>query len=53
MREIVECVRALLAGQQVNYDGDFVHLDGVELGYVHQDRGPKHVPIYVGATGMR
>ncbi len=53
MRETVEVVRALLANQTVTYHGDFVHLDGVELDYVHQERRPKEVPIYVGATGMR
>ncbi|MGH9066025.1 MAG: LLM class flavin-dependent oxidoreductase [Acidimicrobiales bacterium] len=52
MRETVEAVRALLADRTVTYDGEFVHLDGVELDYVHQDRRPKSVPIYIGATGM-
>jgi 5,10-methylenetetrahydromethanopterin reductase len=53
MREIVTVVRALLAGETVTYDGDFVHLDGVELDYVHQERRPKDVPIVIGATGMQ
>ncbi len=30
-----------------------MHLDGVELDYVHQPRRPKDVPIYLGATGMK
>ena len=34
-------------------DGFYVHLDGVELDYVHQERRPKDVPIYIGATGMQ
>ena len=53
MRETIEAVRALLADQHVTYDGEFVHLDGVELDYVHQERRPKDVPIYIGATGMQ
>ena len=53
MRETIEAVRALLADENVTYDGEFVHLDGVELDYVYQDRRPKEVPIYVGATGMQ
>jgi 5,10-methylenetetrahydromethanopterin reductase len=53
MRETVEAVRALLADQTVTYNGEFVHLDGVELDYVHQERRPKDVPIYIGATGMQ
>jgi 5,10-methylenetetrahydromethanopterin reductase len=53
MREIVTVVRALLANQTVTFQGEFVHLDGVELDYVHQERRPKDVPIYIGATGMQ
>jgi 5,10-methylenetetrahydromethanopterin reductase len=53
MREIVEAVRRLLANETVTFEGDFVHLDGVELDYVHQERRPKDVPIYIGATGMQ
>ena len=46
-------MRALLAGETVTFDGEFVHLDGVELDYVHQERRPKDVPIVIGATGMQ
>lgn len=53
MRETVTVVRALLANETVTYDGQFVHLDGVELDYVHQERRPKEVPIMIGATGMQ
>jgi len=53
MREIVAAVRALLNNETVTMHGTFVHLDGVELDYVHQERRPKDVPIYVGATGMQ
>jgi 5,10-methylenetetrahydromethanopterin reductase len=53
MRETVEVVRALLNDETVTYDGEFVHLDGVELDYVHQERRAKDVPIYIGATGMQ
>ena len=53
MREVVEVVRALLANETVSFDGDFVQLDGVELDYVYQERKPKDVPIYIGATGMK
>ena len=47
MRETIEAVRALLADENVTYDGEFVHLDGVELDYVHQERraeGRPHLP---------
>jgi 5,10-methylenetetrahydromethanopterin reductase len=53
MRETVTAVRALLNDETVTFDGEFVHLDGVELDYVHQPRRPKDVPIYLGATGMK
>jgi 5,10-methylenetetrahydromethanopterin reductase len=53
MREVVTVVRALLANETVDFDGVFAHLDGVELDYVHQERRPKDVPIYIGATGMQ
>ena len=54
MREVVEALRALLACDgPVTYDGEFVHLDGVELDYVHQERRAKQVPLYIGATGMQ
>ena len=53
MKETVLAVRALLADETVTFHGDFVHLDGVELDYVHQERRPKDVPIYIGATGPK
>jgi 5,10-methylenetetrahydromethanopterin reductase len=53
MREIVTAVRALLNNETVSMDGVYVHLDGVELDYVHQERRPKDVPIYIGATGLQ
>ncbi|MDH3679726.1 MAG: LLM class flavin-dependent oxidoreductase [Acidimicrobiia bacterium] len=53
MKEVVTAVRALLNNETVTMDGHFVHLDGVELDYVHQERRPKDVPIYIGATGMQ
>ncbi len=53
MREVVTAVRALLHDESVTMDGEHVHLDGVELDYVYQERRPKDVPIYIGATGMK
>jgi 5,10-methylenetetrahydromethanopterin reductase len=53
MREVVTVVRALLANETVTFAGHHVHLDGVELDYVYQERRPKDVPIYIGATGMQ
>jgi 5,10-methylenetetrahydromethanopterin reductase len=54
MREVVDALRLLLrCDGPVTYRGAYVHLDGVELDYVHQEPRPKQVPIYIGATGMR
>ncbi|HWL44280.1 MAG TPA: LLM class flavin-dependent oxidoreductase [Ilumatobacter sp.] len=53
MREVVDVVRALLANETVTYDGYHAQLDGVELDYVHQERRPKDVPLYIGATGLQ
>ena len=53
MRETVEATRRLLAMERVTYHGEFVQLEDVEIDIVHGDRSPKHVPIYVGATGMK
>jgi 5,10-methylenetetrahydromethanopterin reductase len=53
MRETVEVTRRLLAMERVSFEGEFVHLDDVEIDIVHGDRSPKEVPIYIGATGMR
>ncbi len=53
MREIVTAVRGLLHNETVTLQGDYVHLDGVELDYVYQERRAKKVPIYIGATGMQ
>ncbi len=53
MREVVTVVRALLANETVTFHGEWVQLTGVELDYVYQERRPKDVPIYIGATGDR
>jgi 5,10-methylenetetrahydromethanopterin reductase len=51
MRETVEVLRRLLAMERVTFHGEFHHVDGIELDVVHGRREPRHVPIYIGATG--
>jgi 5,10-methylenetetrahydromethanopterin reductase len=51
MREVVTVVRSLLARERVTFHGEFVHLSDVELDVVHGRKTPRHVPIYIGATG--
>jgi 5,10-methylenetetrahydromethanopterin reductase len=53
MRETVEACRQLFTLQEVTYQGDFVHLDGVRIDVVHGDSGPRDIPIYIGATGPK
>ncbi|HVO42249.1 MAG TPA: LLM class flavin-dependent oxidoreductase [Aggregatilineales bacterium] len=53
MRETVTVVRDLLAMKRVTFHGEFVNVSGIELDIVHGRRTPRHVPIYVGATGMK
>jgi 5,10-methylenetetrahydromethanopterin reductase len=53
MREVVTVLRALLNNETVTFHGTYVHLDGVELDYVYQERRAKDVPILIGATGLQ
>ena len=51
MRETVTVMRRLLNMERVSFDGEFVHVAGIELDVVHGRREPRHVPIFIGATG--
>lgn len=53
MRETVEVLRRLLKMERVTYHGEFHHVNGIELDVVHGRREPRHVPIYIGATGPK
>jgi 5,10-methylenetetrahydromethanopterin reductase len=53
MRETVEVTRRLLAMERVSFDGEFVHVNDIQIDVVHGNRDPRHVPIYIGATGMK
>jgi 5,10-methylenetetrahydromethanopterin reductase len=53
MEETVIVMRKLLNMERVTFDGEFVHVNGIELDVVHGRREPRNVPIYVGATGPK
>lgn len=53
MREVVTVVRKLLNAETVDYEGEFVYMNGVKLDVVHGRKGPRNVPIYIGATGPK
>ncbi len=51
MKETVLILKRLLNMERVTYDGEFVHVNGIELDVVHGRKEPRNVPIYIGATG--
>ena len=51
MRETVEVMRRLLRMENVTFHGEFHHVTGIELDVVNGRREPRHLPIYIGATG--
>ncbi len=51
MRETIEVMRRLLRMENVTFQGEFHQVTGIELDVVHGRREPRHVPIYIGATG--
>ncbi len=51
MRETVTVMKRLLNMERVSFDGEFIHVNGIELDVVHGRREPRNVPIYIGATG--
>jgi 5,10-methylenetetrahydromethanopterin reductase len=53
MRETVEVCRRLLQMERVTFEGQFVTMKDVQIDVVHGDRSARHVPIYVGATGLK
>ena len=53
MEETVLTMRRLLNMERVSFDGEFVHVNGIELDVVHGRREPRNVPIYIGATGPK
>ena len=51
MRETITVMKKLLAMERVTFHGEFHNVEGIELDVVHGRREPRHVPIYIGATG--
>ena len=53
MREHIEAIRALFTMEEVTYDGEFVQLDRIKLDVAYGDTGPRDIPLYIGATGLK
>jgi len=51
MEETITVMRRLLNMERVSFDGEFIHVNGIELDVVHGRKEPRNVPIYIGATG--
>jgi len=51
MRETVTILKRLLNMERVSFDGEFIHVNGIELDVVHGRKEPRNVPVYIGATG--
>jgi 5,10-methylenetetrahydromethanopterin reductase len=51
MKETVLILRRLLNMERVTFDGEFIHVNGIELDVVYGRREPRNVPIMIGATG--
>ena len=53
MEETVIVLRKLLNMERVSFDGDYIHVNNIELDVVHGRREPRNVPIFIGATGPK
>jgi len=51
MKETVQVMKRLLNLERVTFDGEFIHVNEIELDVVHGRREPRNVPIMIGATG--
>lgn len=51
MKETVLILKRLLAMERVTFDGEFIHVNNIELDVVHGRTEPRNVPVYIGATG--
>lgn len=53
MREVVAAVRGLLARETVTMRGQWVNLTDVQIDAAHGRQTPRHVPVYIAATGAK
>ncbi len=51
MEETITVMRRLLNMERVSFDGESIHVNGIELDVVLGRKEPRNVPIYIGATG--
>jgi 5,10-methylenetetrahydromethanopterin reductase len=51
MKETIHVMKKLLNMERVTFDGEFIHVNGIELDVVYGRREPRNIPIMIGATG--
>lgn len=51
MKEYVESLRLLFSGEEISYEGEFIHLDHIRL--LEPGKGKLDIPIHIGATGQK
>ena len=51
MKETVHVMKKLLNMERVTFDGEFIHVNNIELDVVYGRREPRNIPIMIGATG--
>jgi 5,10-methylenetetrahydromethanopterin reductase len=51
MKETVLVMKKLLNMERVSFDGEFIHVNNIELDVVYGRREPRNIPIMIGATG--
>jgi len=51
MRETIIVMKKLLNMERVTFQGEFIHVNDIELDVVYGRHEPRNVPIMIGATG--
>lgn len=53
MREYVQVCQAFFRNEEVTFEGEFVHMDGVRFDRMYAANEPVDIPVYFGSVGMR
>jgi len=53
MREYVEAIHLLFTSREVNYSGEFVNINYMQINPNDQGMTPLDIPVYIGATGSK